>query len=197
MRDLLNNLVAFYLEYQINILLSISIVVLYYVIRIVIKPKVESYIERDQLNNETLESALISFNFILGIISLILMLFIWGFNFKILFAFSTGLIAITGVALFANWSILSNITSFFILLIHTSYKSGNFIRIIDTDNYLEGKILEIKLFNTKLLSDDGEIIIYPNNLLITRPIIVNPVNRHSTIGKINIFNEYKKTDTNN
>lgn len=125
------------------------------------------------------------------------MLFIWGFNFKILFAFSTGLIAITGVALFANWSILSNITSFFILLIHTSYKSGNFIRIIDTDNYLEGKILEIKLFNTKLLSDDGEIIIYPNNLLITRPIIVNPVNRHSTIGKINIFNEYKKTDTNN
>jgi len=122
------------------------------------------------------------------------MLFIWGFNFKILFAFSTGLIAITGVALFANWSILSNITSFFILLIHKSYKSGNFIRIIDADNYIEGQILEIKLFNTKLVSHDGETIIYPNNLLITRPIIVNPVNRYNTIGKTDVFKESKKSD---
>ena len=192
MNTYLETLIEWYLNYEVHILFSILIIIAYFIFRVVVKPKIETYISRDNLNSETLRTALFSFNILSGILTLILILFVWGFNFKVLFAFSTGLIAITGVALFANWSILSNITAFFILLIHQSYKTGNLIRVIDSDNYIEGKILEISLFSTKLMTHDGEMIVYPNNLLVTRPVLVNPVNRYEAIGKTDIFKKPTK-----
>lgn len=192
MNTYLETLIEWYLNYEVHILFSILIIITYFIFRVVVKPKIETYISRDNLNSETLRTALFSFNILSGILTLILILFVWGFNFKVLFAFSTGLIAITGVALFANWSILSNITAFFILLIHQSYKTGNLIRVIDSDNYIEGKILEISLFSTKLMTHDGEMIVYPNNLLVTRPVLVNPVNRYEAIGKTDIFKKPTK-----
>jgi small-conductance mechanosensitive channel len=122
-----------------------------------------------------------------GVVSFSIILFIWGFDFQWLLAVSSGLITLTGVALFASWSILSNITAFFILLAHESYKRGNFIRIIEADNYVEGTISEINLFNTRLITENMESIIYPNNLLIARPTIINPNVRFTTIGKIQEF----------
>ena len=59
--------------------------------------------------------------------------------------------------------------------------------MIDADNYVEGYISEINLFNTKLITDDREIILFPNNLLIARPIIINPKVKYNTIGKTHDF----------
>ncbi|MEO7781150.1 MAG: mechanosensitive ion channel domain-containing protein, partial [Candidatus Nitrotoga sp.] len=89
-----------------------------------------------------------------------------------------------GVALFASWSLLSNVTAYFILLSQPSFQRGNYIRIIDVDNSVEGYIAELNLFSTKLLTENREIIVYPNNLLLVRPTVVNPKNRLSGIGKL-------------
>ena len=112
------------------------------------------------------------------------MLFVWGFNFKWLIAVSSGIIALTGVALFASWSILSNVTAFFMLLAHSSYKKGTYIRIFEGDTYIEGIISEINIFNTRLISEHKEDIICPNNLLISRPTIINPKIKYTSVGKI-------------
>ncbi|HCA76603.1 MAG TPA: mechanosensitive ion channel protein MscS, partial [Alteromonas sp.] len=87
------------------------------------------------------------------------------------------------VALFASWSLLSNITSYFVLLFQNSYTKGNFIRIIDGDNYMEGYIADINLFTTRLITKDDEEIAYPNNLVLTRPVIINPKQHWQGIGK--------------
>ncbi len=86
--------------------------------------------------------------------------------------------------MFAAWSVLSNITAFFILLAHSSFKRGTFVRVIDGDNYVEGYISEINLFNTKLISESREVVIYPNNLLLSRPLVVNPRQKLDTVGKL-------------
>ncbi|WP_156490117.1 mechanosensitive ion channel domain-containing protein, partial [Oleiphilus sp. HI0086] len=83
------------------------------------------------------------------------------------------------------------ITSFFILLVQKSFRRGNFVRVIDGDNYVEGYISEINLFSTKLISEAREVIIYPNNLLLTRPMLVNPRDRLKGIGKLQ-SEEYKE-----
>ena len=116
------------------------------------------------------------------------LLLIWGIDFSGLLLISTTVITLTGVALFANWSILSNITAFFVLLMHQSYRRGNYIRVIESDNYIEGYISEINLFNSTLVTEDREIIVYPNNLLLGRPTIINPRKRFSVVGKITDFN---------
>ena len=109
---------------------------------------------------------------------------IWGFDFSGLLLFTTSIVTVVGIALFASWSILSNITAYFVLLLHQSYRRGNFIRVIDADNYIEGYISEMNAFNTRLITEAREVIIYPNNLLLSRPTIINPKSRFEGIGKI-------------
>ena len=100
---------------------------------------------------------------------------------------SVGLIALLGVSLFASWSILSNVTAFCVLVFHEPYKRGNFIRVIAGDNYLEGYISEINLFNTKLITEEKEVIVYPNIQLMSNPALINPRTRYKVIGKISAF----------
>ncbi len=180
-------LMSWFSKYSLNIVLSVVVILIYFVFRGIVNPKIEEYIERDHLKNSTLRSALFSISLFSWVITFAFLMFIWGFNFKVLLALSTGLLAVTGVALFASWSILSNVTAFFILLVHKSYKRGNFIRVIDLDNYIEGYISEISLFNTKLITVDREIIVFPNNLLIAKPIIIDPKDRYNKIGKTEDF----------
>ena len=187
MQALFESLTSWLLSYKINIVLSTLIIISYLFLRRVAIPKIEHYVEYGRFKTEALVKASATLNWLSGTMSLALIFFIWGFDFKELLALSTGLIALTGAALFASWSILSNITAFFLLLIHRSYRRGNFLRIIDADNYVEGYISEINLFNTKLVSESREIIIYPNNLLIARPTVINPKNRFSVVGKTSEF----------
>jgi small-conductance mechanosensitive channel len=192
-----NTFAAFYNWIELNssrLVISLVILSAYLVIRRLIIPKLQKLIERDRLKNKTLKDAVFSLNLFIGVLAFLFILFTWGFNFGELLALSTGLVAITGVALFANWSILSNITAFFILVAHQSYQRGNYIRIIDMDNYIEGYISEINLFNTRLIGENREVITYPNNLLIARPVIINPRTRHVITGKIQDLSQAAMTD---
>jgi len=76
------------------------------------------------------------------------------------------------VALFANWSILSNITASFILYFTFPYKIGDRIRIHDKDLPVTAVISDIKGFYTLLVTDEGEIITYPNNLLLQKGVSI-------------------------
>ncbi|MFT7429461.1 MAG: MscS family membrane protein [Nonlabens sp.] len=80
--------------------------------------------------------------------------------------------AVVGVALFANWSILSNITASFILYFTFPYKIGDRIRIHDKDLPVTAVISDIKGFYTLLVTDEGEIITYPNNLLLQKGVSI-------------------------
>jgi small-conductance mechanosensitive channel len=115
---------------------------------------------------------------------LLILLVVWGVDIGSVMIFATTVITLLGVALFASWSMLSNVTAYFILLIHPSFRRGNFIRVFDADNYAEGYISEVMLFSTKLVTEDREVIIYPNNLLLGRLAIINPRDRLAGVGKL-------------
>jgi len=73
--------------------------------------------------------------------------------------------------LFAQWSILSNVTSSIIIFFTFPAKVGESIKILDGDNSVSGKIVEISLFQIHMLNEQGDLIIYPNNLFMQKPII--------------------------
>src|SRR5690606_20549722 len=112
---------------------------------------------------------------ILLVLALIVVLsVVWGVDIRGLLVLASSMIAVVGVALFAAWSLLSNITAFFILLGQKAFAEGMEVRVIDGGNYLEGRIVEINLFSTVLRTKDNEQVVYPNNLLISRPVVVFP-----------------------
>lgn len=147
-------------------------------------PRIEASVSRSNMKEGTTQRAYDTLRLVVAILTVVALLIIWGVDFGGLLLISTSLLTLTGVALFASWSLLSNITAYFILLVHSSFRRGNFIRVIDADNYIEGYIAEVNLFNTRLITADRETVIYPNNLLLARPTIVNPRSSLDGVGKI-------------
>jgi len=196
LQAVLSEFINILLQYKINIVITLLILVANSLLIKGLIPIIRSYTRSSRLKPNSLDKARISIRMVTNIISIVLILFVWGFDFNGLMTMSVGLIALLGVSLFASWSILSNVTAFFLLVFHESYKRGNFIRVIAGDNYLEGYISEINLFNTKLITEDKEVIVYPNIQLMSNPAVINPRSRYKVIGKISAFdseNEHGKT----
>lgn len=97
---------------------------------------------------------------------------IWGIDFRNLGLFFSSVFAVIGVALFATWSILSNITAGVILFFSFPFKIGDRIRIWDKEiDYEESYIIEdIKAFHVLLRRNNGELLTYPNNLMIQKAV---------------------------
>ncbi len=112
------------------------------------------------------------------------LLIIWGVEVASLLVFAGTALTLLGVALFASWSILSNVTAYFVLILHPSFSRGTFVRILDADNYAEGYIAELGFFSVKLITESRGVIMYPNNLILGRPCLINPRDRLSGVGKL-------------
>ncbi len=111
-------------------------------------------------------------SFGLTVLGTVVLIFIWGVNIKELALVFSSVFAILGVALFATWSILSNITAGIILFFYFPFKIGDRIRIQDKDFLEEAIIEDIKAFHVHLVTDEGELITYPNNLMLQKGVSV-------------------------
>lgn len=83
--------------------------------------------------------------------------------------FISSLVTVFGVAFIAQWSILSNITASFLIFFVFPYRIGDSIVVADGDG-IEGKILEIKMFHTLIRHPSGNLITYPNSLLLQKSV---------------------------
>ncbi|MDX1496426.1 MAG: mechanosensitive ion channel family protein [Salinisphaeraceae bacterium] len=170
--------------YPLQVIASLIALVLYVLMVRMAFPKIEKGIEKGKFKSSAAPKALMTVRIFSAIITLAALMIIWGFDFSGLLLITTSIITLTGIALFASWSILSNVTAYVVLLLHKSYRRGNFVRVFDMDNYIEGYIAEVNVFNTRLITEAREVVIYPNNLLISRPTVINPRNRLHGVGKI-------------
>ncbi len=89
--------------------------------------------------------------------------------------FLSSLFAVIGVALFAQWSLLSNITASMVIFFAFPYRVGDRIKVTDPDFDLSGTLEEIGLFHVLIRSPDGYIITYPNSMILQKSVIkLNP-----------------------
>jgi len=103
--------------------------------------------------------------------------FIWGVNFQDLGLLFSSIFAVIGVALFAQWSILSNITAGVILFFSFPFKIGDQVKILDKEIIDEQNeddniylIEDIKAFHILLRRSNGVLITYPNNLMLQKAV---------------------------
>lgn len=83
--------------------------------------------------------------------------------------------AVIGVAFFAQWSILSNVTAGIVMFFGAPYRVGDHIRIIDKDTPINATIETIGTFYTHIRSDDNELIVLPNNLFLQKIISISNI----------------------
>jgi len=98
---------------------------------------------------------------------------IWGVEQTQLLTFITSVLAVIGIALFAQWSVLSNISSALIIFISHPVKLGDYITILDKDFDISGKLSDIGPFYVNIKTSTGEKIMIPNNVFLQKATKVN------------------------
>ncbi|HDZ05845.1 hypothetical protein LCGC14_0123180 [marine sediment metagenome] len=118
-------------------------------------------------------------NIALTIITMVVLTLVWSVNYRDLGVMLSSVFAVIGVALFAQWSILSNITAGVIIFFSFPFKIGNTIRILDKElldpnnTDLDKFVIEdIRAFHLHLRRSNGEILTYPNNLVLQKGVIL-------------------------
>lgn len=158
--------------FLIEIFGTLFVIVLYVILRIFIGKLVRRFARISEILEHRTNLVVKYFNILLGIITLIVLFVIWGVKPNNVILVVSSIFAVIGVAMFAQWSILSNVTSGIILFFSAPFKIGDHIRIHDKDFPIEAEILDIRGFHTYLKTRDGEIITYPNSLLLQKGVSV-------------------------
>jgi len=106
------------------------------------------------------------------LIVIILLSAIWGLKQNEIAVFMGTILTALGIAFFAQWSLLSNITSSLLLFFNHPVKIGDTIKILDKDFPFEGEVSDLTYFFVHLKTKSGEIITIPNSLLLQKPVSV-------------------------
>ncbi len=113
--------------------------------------------------SKTINIALVAF-FVILLISVL------GYQSTQVYFFLSSIFAVIGVAMFAQWSILSNVTASLIIFFGFPYRVGDKVVVIDKDADVSGIIEEISLFHV-LIRRGEDVISYPNTLILQKGVI--------------------------
>lgn len=112
-------------------------------------------------------------NILINITSLVCLGLIWGVEPKNLLVAFSSIFAVVGVAFFAQWSLLSNITAGIIIFFTTPFRIGDEIQILDKEMPIEAIIENILTFHTYLRMKNGELVVIPNSLFLQKMVAVS------------------------
>ena len=101
---------------------------------------------------------------------LVFVLIVWGVDQSELVLFMTSVLTVIGIALFAQWSILSNLTAGLILFFNHSVRLDDTVTIMEKDYEIEGRIVDIGFFFITLKTKDGDQITLPSNAFLQKTI---------------------------
>ncbi len=121
---------------------------------------------------------------------------IWGFEFKQILLGLSSVLAVLGVGFFAQWSILSNLTSSAILFFNHPIRIGDRIRIIDKDYDYTGIIKDISGFFLFMQTDEGKKVTIPTSVIMQKGIEILDKKKESTTKEGKAYNyEYTEDES--
>lgn len=154
----------------IEIGLTFILIILFFIAKKIVGKLIRKHAFKEQHEKARMTYIIKLVNFGMSIIFLTLIAIVWEVSIQGLSVYFASFFAVVGVAFFAVWSILSNITAYAILFFYFPYKIGTRVKIVDGDNSVEGKIDDLTIFYIKIKATNGELITYPNNLALQKPI---------------------------
>ncbi len=110
-------------------------------------------------------------NLFLTIFVIIILAGIWNIKRDELIVFFTSVITVLGIAFFAQWSILSNITSSLILFFNHPLKIGQNVRVLDKEFDIEGQLIDISFFFMYIRDQEGNVITIPTSVVLQKTIV--------------------------
>ena len=148
------------------------VLILLVLLRVITTKLVRRYARLSQTVERRTNLVIKYLHLLINILLVVALIIIWGVDAKDIIIAVSSLATIVGVAMVAQWSILSNITSGIILFFSYPFKIGDTIHIHDKDFPVIAEIEDIGAFYISMINKDGELVIYPNNLLLQKGISI-------------------------
>lgn len=158
---------------DIRIIQTLLVIIVFFILRFGIKKFLSKIQNKYDYSKYRVKQLMKFLQFFIFIVLTIMTIGIWGVEQTKLLTFFTSVIAVVGVALFAQWSILSNIFSALIIFVSHPIKLGEPITILDKEFDILGKVSDIGLFFVTVKTDLGEKIMIPNNTFLQKASKVN------------------------
>ena len=146
------------------------VLTIFIVIRIVLKLSIKKIGQKSNINDARISLISRYTTVTLFLIFLLFVAYIFGATLENLTLVFSSVFAVIGIGLFAIWSILSNVTSGIIMFFSFPYKVGDKIKIHDKDYPIEAIIEDIRAFQLHLRLDNGDLVTYPNNLILQKAV---------------------------
>lgn len=156
--------------YELKIIESVIVLISYLVLRYSITKVAEKVSRKLQYQRVRIKVVKKLINFILFSVNFGFFIIIWGVDQSELIIFISSVLTILGVILFAQWSLLSNITATIIIFFYHSAKIDDTITVFDNDYPIEGRISDIGVFFIIITTTEGEKITIPSNLFMQKMI---------------------------
>lgn len=163
-------------DFKYEIFESALVLILFLVVQVIARKATNRMLRRFSFKAARKKIVIKSVNLLTLLIAFISLAGIWGIDKSQLMFFISSALTILGIGFFAQWSILSNITSGLILFFNHPLKIGDRVKILDKDYPLSGKVEDITYFFLHLKTDDGMNITIPNSVAVQKMIAVTPKN---------------------
>tara|TARA_R110002049_G_scaffold285775_1_gene467300 strand:- start:3821 stop:4363 length:543 start_codon:yes stop_codon:yes gene_type:complete len=157
-------------NYQNELIISGIVIISLLIIRFITHFTITKIAKKNGINDARIRLIRRYVTVTLFLIAILIEAFVFGTEFKELAFLFSSIFAVIGIGLFAIWSILSNITSGIIMFFNFPYKVGDKIAIHDKDFPITAIIEDIRAFQLHLRTQDGDLVTYPNNLMLQKAV---------------------------
>jgi small-conductance mechanosensitive channel len=151
--------------YKVQLIETVTVLALLFVVRLVSNYFVKLTIVKSYFKNAEKKDIIKLINLILYVITIIIISAIWSVKQENILLFASSLITVFGVALFAEMSILSNITACIILFFQHPIKVGDRISFTYEGKDIEGELIDISYFFVYVKTKKATLTV-PNALLL-------------------------------
>lgn len=157
-------------NYQTEFIVTGFVLLFLVIVRFIVNTLIKKIGRKSGVNDARIQLICRYVTVTLFLIALLIESFVFGAEAKDLAVVFSSVFAVIGIGLFAIWSILSNITSGIIMFFSFPYKVGDKIKIHDKDFPIEAIIEDIRAFQLHLRLDNGDLVTYPNNLMLQKAV---------------------------
>jgi small-conductance mechanosensitive channel len=157
---------------DVQILETVIVLVVYVLCYFITKNLINNALKNTQLERGRRKITIKAINLLSSFAAVVLISAIWGLKQNEIALFASTILTAMGIAFFAQWSLLSNVTSSIILFFNHPLKIGDYIEVLDKDYPFGGEISDLTYFFVHLKTSKGEIITIPNSLILQKSISV-------------------------
>ncbi|WP_345886658.1 mechanosensitive ion channel family protein [Shewanella algae] len=154
-----------------NILIACLYLGVFFFLQRALKNAVQTLADKKQVSAARTSLVTRFISYLLFFVTLSLMAVSLGLGYQEVSLFVSSAFAVLGVALVAQWSILSNLTAGVLIFFVFPYKVGERIKVVDKDEDITGVLLEVGLFHVLIRRDNGDTVTYPNNLILQKAVL--------------------------